>query len=74
MRWMFRRCLTRPPTADELPRLLAFLERQQGRLAAGELKAEEIMGGREGEKLEEQAAWTAVARVLMNLDETITKG
>ena len=42
--------------------------------ASGELKAAELLGTSEGEHLNEQAAWTTVARVLMNLDETVTKG
>ena len=71
---LFRRCLTRPPTADEVAKLAAFYERQTARFANGELKAAELLGTSEGEQLNEQAAWTTVARVLMNLDETVTKG
>jgi hypothetical protein len=73
---MFRRCVTRPPTADELAKLKGFYERQIERLAAGELKAAELMATKaeDVENLNDQAAWTAVARVLMNLDEMVTKG
>lgn len=70
---LFRRCLTRPPTADEVAKLAAFYEKQAARLANGELKAADLLGTSEGEQLNERAAWTAVARVLMNLDETVTK-
>ncbi len=70
---LFRRCLTRPPTTDEVAKLAAFYEKQAARFANGELKAPELLGTSEGEHLNERAAWTAVARVLMNLDETVTK-
>ncbi len=71
---LFRRCVTRPPTAAELEKLKRFYESQLGRLASGELKAADILPAEKGEGSNEQAAWTAVARVLLNLDETITKG
>jgi hypothetical protein len=69
---LFRRCLTRPPSAEELEKLTAFYEKQLARFEAGELKAAEFL--RENENASsEQAAWTALARVLLNLDETISK-
>ncbi len=70
---LFRRCLTRPPTADEVAKLAAFYEKQATRFASGELKASELLGTSEGRHLNERAAWATVARVLMNLDETVTK-
>jgi hypothetical protein len=68
---MFRRCTTRPPTRDELAKLTKFYEAQLARFAAGEIKATEFLKG--GEASNEQAAWAALARVLLNLDETISK-
>jgi hypothetical protein len=70
---LFRRCLTRPPTDEEVAKLVAFYEKQAARFADGELKASELLGTSEGEQLNERAAWTTVARVLLNLDETVTK-
>jgi len=70
---LFRRCLTRPPTPEEHAKLLEFYQAQLARLTKGELKAEDIMETKGGHPLNEQAAWTALARVLLNLDETITK-
>jgi hypothetical protein len=70
---LFRRCLTRPPTESERAKLVKYFEAQRERFARGDLKAGEFMGSDKGEKLEEQAAWTALARALLNLDETITK-
>jgi hypothetical protein len=70
---MFRRCLTRAPRPDELDRLVSFHEKQLARFSSGELNAGEILGDSDGEQKNETAAWTTVARVLLNLDETITK-
>jgi len=70
---IFRRCLTRPPTPEERDKLVAFYLKQRDRFAHGELKAGELLNTKDGERLNEQAAWTTVARALLNLDETITK-
>jgi hypothetical protein len=70
---LFRRCLTRAPSNEERARLVQFYQTQFARLASGELNAADIMATKNGEQLNEQAAWTAIARVLLNLDETITK-
>ncbi|MEO7299705.1 MAG: DUF1553 domain-containing protein, partial [Verrucomicrobiota bacterium] len=70
---VFRKCLVRPPTDDERKKLVAYYERQLDRFAKGELKAVEIMGSDKSKNLNEEAAWTTVARAVMNLDETITK-
>jgi hypothetical protein len=72
-RALFRRCLTRPPTDAETAKLLAFYERQAARFARGELKAADLLGSTEGADLNDAAAWAAVARVLLNLDEAVTK-
>lgn len=72
-RTIFRRCLTRPPTEAELDRVMAFHATQRGRLSRGELPAGDLAGPGEGDPIE-RAAWTAVARALLNLDETVTRG
>jgi hypothetical protein len=69
---MFRRVLVRPPTDDEQKMLLDFLAAQRTRIAAGELDAATLAGAKEGD-VASQAAWTLVARSLMNLDETVTR-
>ena len=71
---LFRRCLTRPPTKVESEKLTQFYQMQLARFTSGELKAADVLETKAGEKLNEQAAWTAVARVLLNLDEAVTKG
>lgn len=72
MEQVFRRCLTRPPSSKELSKLAIFYRAQLQRFESGELKAAEI-NGKDDAADAKAAAWTTVARVLMNLDETITK-
>jgi len=76
--YAFRRCATRTPDAEETAVLAAFLAEQRARLAAGALPSAELLALDEttGDTIaepEEWAAWTLVARVLLNLDETITR-
>ena len=68
---LVRRCITRPPQSGELEKFVAFYEKQLERFSSGELTARDFMAA-EGAS-NEQAAWTALARVLLNLDETISK-
>jgi hypothetical protein len=77
--FLFRRVLTRLPTAEEQGLLLGFYQVQKERFRentrnSGEFRyaAQALAGPGEG-PLPERAAWTALARVLFNLDETITK-
>jgi hypothetical protein len=69
---LFRRCLTRPPTGDELINLTNFFNEQKARFAKGELDAKAFAGEGPGD-VNERAAWVALARALLNLDEAITK-
>jgi hypothetical protein len=86
--YAFRLCLARPPRHEELARLTAFFDRQLARFRTGELDAAQVagLGSKEptptpllvpapppGVDRNELAAWTVVARVLLNLDETVTK-
>lgn len=71
--FIFRRCTIRPPTNVELDMLIRFYEAQKTRLAAGQIDAGALNGsGDDAQKLE-RAAWTLVARAVLNLDETICK-
>jgi hypothetical protein len=78
--YAFRRCVARTPTTAEAKELLAFLEKQQSRASAGWLNSWGL-SGYTPEKVKlpadatpaQLAAWTALSRVLLNLDETITK-
>jgi hypothetical protein len=68
----FRRCLGRAPSAREKALLLEFLAKQKERLAAAPEQLKPLTGAK-GEATPEGGAWTALSRVLLNLDETITK-
>ena len=73
----FRRCVSREPTPDEADTLLGLLRKQTKRLTDGELDAAALAANStplpSGITDAQLAAWTVVARVLLNLDETITK-
>src|SRR5262249_34425616 len=69
---LFRRCLMRPPLAEEEAALVSYFNRQLERLANGQLDAKTIAAGGEGDAVE-RAAWPLPARALLNLDEMITK-
>ena len=72
--YAFRRVLSRRPTALESGELLALLERTRKRVNAWEvLDAKPEWQVVLPAPAEEVAAWTIVSRVLLNLDETITK-
>jgi len=70
--YAFRRCLTRMPVPAERDELLSMLNRQRERIAANDLDAQQLAGAGPTDAAE-LAAWTTVSRVLLNLDETITK-
>ena len=71
----FRRCVTRSPSAPEREELQRLLDAQRARFERGEADATALAGPNvaEGPAPAELAAWTALARVLLNLDEVITK-
>jgi hypothetical protein len=72
--YAFRRCVARQPTAEESAVLLDLLEKERQRFSAPKAKPEELAGKvPAGVKPADLAAWTVVARVLLNLDETVTK-
>ncbi len=76
-----RRCLTREPQPDELRSLQGFLDRQKERFGregadpAALLADESLTHIKRPDNVQpaDLAAWTALARVVLNLDETITK-
>jgi hypothetical protein len=77
----FRLCTARQPTPRELTVLSAFLNRQTDRFSAAGARPWDLAANDpsrpprlpEGVTPARAAAWTAVARLLLNLDETITK-
>jgi len=79
--YAFRCALSRVPKADEKAELIALLEKEKTRIAEGWVNANEIATGKDeppadvprGATPTQLAAYTVVSRVLLNLDETITK-
>ena len=79
--YAFRRCLSRGPTAEEQSELLGFLRRQTVRFGDPGAKPWEVAAADPshppalppGATPAQLAAWTALSRVLLNLDETVTK-
>ncbi|MDR3637502.1 MAG: PSD1 and planctomycete cytochrome C domain-containing protein [Isosphaeraceae bacterium] len=70
---LFRRCLSRPPSAEERAALVRYFESQKARFVRHELDAQAVAGAGEGDVMD-RAAWTVLARAILNLDETITRG
>ena len=75
LRLAFRSCLSRNPSGEELSALVEFLGDQRRRFAQQEASAKSVAPSNrpKGISITEAAAWTAVGRVLMNLDEFITR-
>jgi hypothetical protein len=77
----WRLCTLRPPTAEEQQALERLLTSRRRKLAEGWLNPREIITGDPnhlpslppGVTPQDAAAWTLVSRVLLNLDETISK-
>jgi hypothetical protein len=79
--YAFRRSTGRRPTSDESAELLRLLAKQEERFAVGALNPWSLAADDPahppalpaGATPKQLAAWTVVSRVLLNLDETITK-
>ena len=75
--YAFRLCVGRKPEKAEVSVLANMLARQRRRFAAPEAKPDELLSGGAalpaGVAPAEAAAWVALARVLLNLDETMTR-
>jgi mono/diheme cytochrome c family protein len=71
----FRLCLSRKPSAEEKQRLLELLAKEQAAFARSPQEATAMLPAKQYAALDrkELAAWTTVSRVLLNLDETITR-
>jgi hypothetical protein len=77
----FRRCTGRQPTEDESRILLTFLAKQERKFAAAGARPWDLAADDPtqppvlppGVTPAKAAAWTALARLLLNLDETVTR-
>lgn len=78
--YAFRLCTGRAPRPAEVETMLELLKSREARIADGWLPARELSVGDgklptlpEGTNPRQLAAWTIVSRVLLNLDETLSK-
>jgi hypothetical protein len=79
--YAFRRCLSRWPTIQESAALLSLYVKETQRFAGKRISADDFALNDPkhtpalpaGTSVNELAGWTTIARVLLNLDETITK-
>jgi hypothetical protein len=76
--WASRRALSRKPTANEAKVLEELLAKHRAQYDADRKSAEQIVGvgpspAPKEPDAAELAAWTSVARVMLNLHETITR-
>jgi mono/diheme cytochrome c family protein len=77
--YAFRLCLARPPTPDESKRLVKLYEQQLHGFELDNGAAEKLIRQGSAERpagldVRKLAAWMMVGNVLLNLDETLTKG
>jgi hypothetical protein len=80
-----KRCLSRDPSAEEVKTLQAFVDKQRERFSKPDADPMALMVDDDKHKDElkakipqgmtaaDMATWTSLARVVLNLDETITK-
>ncbi|MBL4885598.1 MAG: DUF1553 domain-containing protein, partial [Planctomycetaceae bacterium] len=84
IKFVFKSCLTREPNVEELKLLTELVAAQRKRIASGEIDAKALMTDDSGGQIvkpptsvklsqNDLALWTIVSRVILNLDETITK-
>lgn len=73
--YAFELCLSREPASEELARLRSYLQQQRIRFETDPVAAAEFSPQNRPAhwSVAEAASWTAVSRVLMNLDEFITR-
>lgn len=79
--YAFLLCTARQPSAEEKEEVLKLLRRHRARIADGWVNAREVATGDPSTlpalppktTPQDAAAWTLVSRVLLNLDETVSK-
>jgi len=70
----FERCFARPPTAEELAQLRKLYDAQLKLVSADVENAAKIAGAKKDDaKLAEKATLVALGRVMLNLDEFVTR-
>jgi hypothetical protein len=76
--WAFKQALSRDPSPQELPVLKELFEKQLKRYRTDMPNADALTSageapGADGLKTADLAAWTSVARTILNLHETVTR-
>ena len=71
VQFLFRKSLSRPADRRELAAIAQFYQAQHDRLATKEIDPVAVLGS--ADATVEQAAWTIVARAVLNLDEAVTR-
>ena len=69
---LFQRCLTRRPSPMEQKAMLSFYKKTYGRFSTNKSEASKFAGASKGDVIK-QASWTALARVILNTHEFITR-
>ena len=69
---LFQRCLTRRPSPMEQKAMLSFYKKTYGRFSNNKSEASKFAGASKGDVIK-QASWTALARVILNTHEFITR-
>lgn len=73
MEFAFKLCTSRLPDVVERSRLLELLQAEQEAFTKAPEQAKELVSAKAKTDVVQLAAWTTVSRVLLNLDETITR-
>ncbi len=71
--YTFRLCTGRQPRPEDVAPLVAFFQRESSRFSSDGAAAAKVAGPGDTASAAERAAWTMVANVVLNLDETLTK-
>jgi hypothetical protein len=79
LRWAYRRALSRDPNAEEVAVLTKLLDKHRAEYAADSAAADALLKSSgetpvpDGVNRVDLAAWTSIARTLLNLHETVTR-
>jgi hypothetical protein len=73
LQYAFRLCLSRSPSPDERQRLFTLLNSELDSLKKFPDEARSLVDPNTSGDILQLAAWTTIARVLLNVDETITR-
>ena len=71
IKYGFERCVSRPANNAEIDRLIKFYKKQENLIIADPQSKRKITGNVKATP--QLAAFTTLARVILNLDETITR-